>query len=322
MKSLLLAALLCAVHAFATAQERNVVLVMNHKLDDKPFAFNTPQHAGTGGLYKMTRLQYYVSGIQLVHDGGQVMSIPDLYILVDPAAINRFALGGRNVGQIEGIRFRIGVDAAKNHADPAAYAFNHPLAPKNPSMHWGWAAGYRFVALEGFAGTTPEMLTTNFQIHAVGDDLYTPVQITTSGTIDGNDLVVTIDADYANALRGIDVAQGPVNHGSDGEALVLMQNFGSAVFSAGVTSAVKAQASMRADMHVYPNPANDYVVIESSLSDNTPVVLMDVLGREVAGATIVSGRATISLSSVPAGSYTAVASRNQNVQSVRVSVAP
>lgn len=328
MKSLLLATLLLVTHAFTTAQERNVVLVMNHTLDGKPFTFNTPLVASTGGFYKITRLEYYVSGVQIVHDGGQILSLPDAYFLVNPSKGSPLALGSHSIQQIEAVRFKIGVDAARNHTDPATYSFTHPLAPKNPSMHWGWSAGYRFIALEGFAGTTAGMLTTNFQVHSVGDALYTPVQITTPNTVVENELVVTINAEYANALKNIDVAQGPTNHGSDGEALVLIQNFGSSVFSPGATSGVDAQNSSSVQSQpsvqlvAYPNPARDRIVIESTMRDNTPVVLRDMLGRIVGSTVLVAGRATMSLSSLPTGSYTAVAADEQIIQSVRVSVAP
>lgn len=322
MKSLLLAALLLVTHAFTTAQNRNVVLVMNHTLNGKPFAFNMPEAAGTGGFYKLTRLEYYISGIQIVHDGGQILSLPNVYFLINPSKNGPVSLGSHSIAQVEGIRFSIGVDAARNHSDPTTYSVAHPLSPKNPSMHWGWSAGYRFVALEGFAGTTTEMLTTNFQVHSVGDELYTPVQITAQGSVVGNELVVAINAEYANALTHIDVAQGPTNHGSEGEALVLVQNFGSSVFSPGTVSAVDVQSAPATEMHVYPNPARDGIVVESSMRDNTPVVLRDMLGRIVASTVMVTGRATMSLSSLPTGSYTAVATDEQIIQSVRVSVAP
>lgn len=324
MKSLLFVALLFALHATTYAQERNVVLVLNHSLNGSQFAFNTPQQTGTAGrMFKLTRLEYYVSGIQIVHDGGQVTSIPDLYLLVNPSSNKSYTLGMHAFTQIEGIRFNIGVDPARNHADPATYPVSHPLALKNPSMHWGWAAGYRFIALEGFSGASANMLTTNFQIHALGDELYKPIQISAPAVLQGNELLVAIQAEYKNALQGIDLSQGPINHSAEGEALVMMQNFGALVFSAGTTSGVEAEVqNHNVPLYVYPNPAIDQVTIQSSLTNNTPVVLTDMFGRNVATTVLANGIAQFSLSGLPAGSYAVMAADGVANYSVRVSVAP
>jgi len=324
MKPLLLVSILFAMYTVTFAQDRNVVLVMNQTLNGNPFALNTPQQLGTSGqAYKLTRLQYYVSGIQIVHDGGQVKSVPNTYLLVNPSSNNRYSLGMHSVNQIEGIRFSIGVDPERNHADPSTYPASHPLALSSPSMHWGWAAGYRFIALEGFSGPAANMLTTNFQIHALGDELYKPIQVTAPAVEQGNELVVTIKAEYQNALQGIDISQGPINHGGEGEALVLMQNFGALVFSAGTTSNVQSEVrSEESRLNAYPNPAIDQLTIQSSLPDNTPVVLSDILGRNVAATVLENGSASFRLSGFPAGLYVATATDGATYQSVPISLAP
>jgi len=323
MKSLILATLLLVIHTATFAQERNVVLVMNQTINGSPFTLNSPQESGTSGqMFKLTRLEYYVSGIQIVHDGGQIKSISDLYLLVHPSTNNRFNLGMHMVNQIEGIRFSIGVDPGRNHADPATYPASHPLALKNPSMHWGWSAGYRFIALEGFSGPSANMLTTNFQIHALGDELYKPVQITTPAVVQESELVITIQADYKKALQGIDISQGPINHSGEGEALVLMQNFGALVFTAGATSGIQSEVPSKEELiHAYPNPSIDLVTIQSSFPNNTPVVLTDMLGRTAATTVLENGIARFTLSGFPAGLYAATATDGATYQSVCISLA-
>jgi len=321
MKTSILTILLLSIYAFAFAQERNVVLVVNHQLNAAPLMFNVPQVSSAGGMYRLTRFEYYVSGIEIIHDGGQVKALPNTYLLIDPKESNQFSLGSHTIEQIEGVRFSIGVDAVNNHADPTKWPFNHSLAPQDPNMHWGWEAGYRFVAVEGMAGPSENMLTTNFQVHTIGDELYTPVQVMTSGTYQNNEILVMINAEYANALTGIDVEQGPQNHGSEFEALTLIQNMGSNVFSPGTPSDVSVETTV-AKMRAYPNPASGHFTIECSMPDNTIVVLRDMLGRQVASATLTNGRALMRLTELAAESYTAVANDGKNIQSTRVSVAP
>ena len=77
-------------------------------------------------------------------------AIPNKWVLVNASEATEVDLGSHDVTNVEAVHFHIGVDSSVNHSDPASYPMGHPLAPVFPSMHWGWAAGYRFVAIEGF----------------------------------------------------------------------------------------------------------------------------------------------------------------------------
>ena len=88
--------------------------------------------------FEYDRIQYYLSGFTIIHDGGQVTTIDDLVILVDSDHGNTYELGSLPVSNIENITFSVGVPEHLNHLDPSTYELNHPLAHQNPSMHWGW----------------------------------------------------------------------------------------------------------------------------------------------------------------------------------------
>ncbi len=103
------------------------------------------------------------------------------------------------------LTFSVGVDPGVNNGDPAAWASFHPLAPKSPSMHWGWASGYRFVALKG---SQDRNFAQDFQIHALGNKNYFKQSIPTSATDVNGALVVSINADYTKAVSQIGMANG------------------------------------------------------------------------------------------------------------------
>ena len=130
------------------AQSSEVELQIHPNWAGKAFNFSTV-YSGGDCEYKITRLQYYVSEIKIKYDGGKSYLIKDLYFLVSAEKDTVLSLGILPVSNIEGIEFSIGVDQAANHLDPSTYPSSHPLALKNPSMHWGWTSGYRFIALEG-----------------------------------------------------------------------------------------------------------------------------------------------------------------------------
>ena len=95
-------------------------------------------------------------------------------------------------------------------------------------MHWGWQSGYRFVCMEGKAGSA---LDKAYEVHALGDNNYKIQQITTTGLPQGSDLAVSLTADYAKALEGVDINSGSIRHGTSGEAVDLLDNFALKVFT-------------------------------------------------------------------------------------------
>ena len=275
--------------------QTNVVLQMEQLLEGQPFAYDQVTQAELGFYFKATRLQYYISGITLIHDGGQITPVTDYYLLVDPAKDSVFALGNFAVTDLEKIEFWIGVDSATNHLDPALYPEGHPLALKNPSMHWGWAGGYRFIAFEGLAGNTPGFVTNNFQIHTIADENYRKVSLDINEIVNGDTMFVPIDADYARLLHKIDVSIGITSHSSVGLSKQVSINMPS-VFSPALLSSAHEPI---ADTHflIAPNPASDFFTISRPWSTEKPltVVVTDLQGNTVLKEKILSKTQTLDL---------------------------
>ncbi len=165
------------ISLIASAQQ-NVKFNINHKLANSSFAFNQTTSNDLGDNFNFDRFEYYLSEIKLIHDGGQISSVANTWVLVDASQTTSIDLGSFPITSLEGIRFSVGVETPANHNDPSLYSGNHPLSPKSPSMHWGWAAGYRFAAIEGKTGTSMNQI---WQIHALGDANYRTQTVTTSG---------------------------------------------------------------------------------------------------------------------------------------------
>ena len=127
------------------------------------------------------------------------------------------------VENVEALMFHVGIDPDNNHADPAAWPADHPLAPQVPSMHWGWAAGYRFIALEG--GTSEG----NLEIHALGDDNHTPVKWRWPA-IENGTLVLDVEGDVLGFFHLLTVGSGLINHGETEEAILVCNNLADRVF--------------------------------------------------------------------------------------------
>ncbi len=270
--------------------QSNFELQINHKLGVSPFQMNTSATNNNNVQFDVSRLQYYISQITLIHDGAQETTIPGTWFLVDAGNHFQASLGNHPITTLEGIRFGVGVESSVNHLDPSSYAANHPLAPKSPSMHWGWSAGYRFVAMEGNGGTN---LSQSYEIHALEDQNYFLTTVNTSGFSGSNGTIIALDADYAMALKNIDVSTGPITHGGFGEAITLLENFRDDVFTASTIVGLEAELSQQ-ELMIAPNPvaASGLVRVEGEFGTEAVVTVTDLSGK-VIQEKLVSGEVAI-----------------------------
>ena len=252
-----------------------IELHITHKLGGvNPFSLNQPTKNDLGNDFKLSRVEYYISKISIKHDGGTVTQVPNHYILVNGNQDLTDQLGNFNITNVESISFYIGVDSPINHADPSLQPNGHPLAPKSPSMHWGWSSGYRFVAIEGMAGSNLDRL---FELHGLFNQNYFEQTITVTGVNKSGKIIIPIYADYVQALKGINLTSGVVSHGLNAEDAVVLNNFRDNVFKAGNPVSVTTVNNNTSAVKVYPNPSkgNFSVLYESDAN----VEVYDLTGR-------------------------------------------
>ena len=291
MKTLIISLALSLIASFSFGQTA-VQLKFNHFLGDNGFSMNSESANNIGSKFNVNRLQYYISKISIVHDEGTVTEVSDVYILVNASQSTAVDLGNFDITNVEAINFSVGVNTPQNNQNPAQWPSSHALAPKNPSMHWGWSAGYRFVAMEGKAG---ESLSTTYEIHALGNSNYHDISIPTGATDDNGTLVIEINADYNRAIEDIDVTKGPISHGEINQAAQLLRNFRDYVFTStdgqGNTLASVRDQKLNA-ARVYPNPSNGAITVqlgeESDLADE--YIVYDMSGKVIATEAIANSR--------------------------------
>jgi len=251
MKKIILFTLIIGTMSLQLNAQNNVMLNINHKLTTDDFAFEQAAKNNLDHDFKVTRLEYYISEISIIHDGGTETMIEDLWVLANGGRNTEVELGEHNITNVEKIRLHIGVDADHNHLDPSSWANDHPLAPKSPSMHWGWTAGYRFVALEGHGGSNLNQLV---QLHGLGDSNYFTTEIDLDITAENNVVSIDLDADYTRALENISVNSGVIVHGENLQAKQCLENFRDYVFSQAGTISSTIDFSEINEFNVFPNP--------------------------------------------------------------------
>ncbi len=297
MKKNILTIALLAVSTLLIAQTE-ISLQINHKLGANDFEFNTEAENDLGNAFDVTRIEYYLSSFKLYHDDGSMTEIDDLYILANGSGTTSNILGDFDISSIDSISFAVGIDEATNHLDPSIYGNGNPLGFQNPSMHWGWAAGYRFVAMEGNCGSN---LGEIFQIHALGDENYYSQTIVFNESASNNEILLELDADYEKALSNVSVSSGVISHGSIGEAADLLINFRDYVFTP-VLMQVGINEAVKSTLSIYPNPVeNNGQLFFNEAIQFQSVRLIDFSGRVVAQWKDVKG--SLQLDAHPSGTY-------------------
>ncbi len=274
-KILTLIYLIVISNQFLFAQSE-IKLRINHLLGDLPFSFNQTATDDYGNDFYIDRLEYYVSGIQLIHDSGNITDTETI-LLVDASNNEDYSLGFYDITDLEAIKFSIGVHEDENHNDPSSYPSDHPLYPQSPSMHWGWAAGYRFIAYEGMANGN-----TTFQFHSLGDKNYFEQELIINTIIEeDNTKIIELVADYVQAVKDIKLSLGPISHGEDGEAQTLIMNFAAEVFSAKETTSTNSLDLITEKIaSVYPIPSFDkFINIDLKTNEVFKLNVFDIAGK-------------------------------------------
>jgi hypothetical protein len=199
----------------------------------QPFSVN-----GTTGQLDIAQL--YLSGITLLReDGREILVMADSPITVraqdesenelqhtvdervvfaDLAAGRvEAALGEVPSGSYSGIRFLIGVDGLDNRIAPEDAPAEHPLAPKEPSMHWSWNAGYVFLRLDGLldidgdgvvdasTGTPRDPESGQWRLHTGTTPNAVTVEMATPFELSSGAQELGLQIDLARLVQGIDL---------------------------------------------------------------------------------------------------------------------
>lgn len=283
--------------------QNEVWLNIHHKLGNEDFAFNAGAVNNMGHHFNVTRLEYYISEISIVHDGGTTSPVENLWLLIDAGEQAQVNLGSYDINTVEAIHFHIGVDPAHNHLDPATYESSHPLAPQFPSMHWGWASGYRYIAVEGFGSSAYNQM---YQLHGLGDGNYFTTVVPYQASAENGTIQIELDADYVRALENIPVNMGVIDHGEEREAKTAIENFRDFVFSPTGSVSLSGDVATSYSLELYPNPTqNGHARVKINGLWNKNVILQwsDMQGRILQQLLLQPGESTHDIKLDAAGVY-------------------
>ncbi len=262
--------------------QNDVYLNINHLMNGQQLS-NTS--VGTNNLdesFSCTRMEYYLSQISIWHDGGQQTTVEDTWFLIDAFEESSLYLGNFDIQNVDSIVFGVGVEEAANHLDPALYEESHPLAYQNPSMHWGWTSGYRFVAFEGTMAASDAYI---WQVHALGDNNYELTQVSVEAEAADGTLEIELNGNYDRAFENVQLGTGIIVHGTSGKAIAVMTNMQTNVFVSAEEDILNSieEEELLSNFQIFPQPAsvNEAFTIVNNNAINEKLIVYNLHGAEI-----------------------------------------
>jgi hypothetical protein len=284
------------------AQTKELKLVLNYLYEGETFIPNNTYLLEDSTAIQISRLSYYLN-INEIYSNSDSVEFQDKYLLVKTNN-NTYTIGDVSLTNLTKMRFHLGVDPALNHEDPALWPNNHPLAPKVPSMHWGWTAGYIFIAIEAFLDTDgDDVFETPLQHHALSDDFYLQFLHDIVTTEDESSITIHLNMNYEKLLDNSSSSQGGIFHGAQNENMELILNFRqNDVITNPLDLSIQENSSNNNLFSLSPNPVYNMLSINGKPSIYE-IKVYDVLGAVVYSDKQYQMNSSINLEHLKPGTY-------------------
>ncbi len=249
MKKINFILLFCGLLMGAVAQT-NVELNIQHKFEKSTLILGQTYTNEANRVLQIDRVQYYWSGIKLVHDGGQITMIPNIGLLINGLQSN-YSLGRvpNRIEALEKLEFNLGLNAITNLSSPMDYFRGEDLAVQ--SMYSNSQNSYIFVVIEGTIDSDGDQIPDKkFILRATDSQLLRQIRIKSpKGAVDGI-LTINLIADVSKWLKNIGLETvGLQENNSFWNQLMVDNTNDFSVFSVLETTAVEVLVSPR--NHIY-----------------------------------------------------------------------
>lgn len=174
---------------------------------------------GAGNTISISRLSMLLSDFELTKSDGSKVRLANQHGWISASDRRlRFRLTDVSVGDYKSLSFKVGLIPKINHSDPATYDADHPLNPSVSNLHWGWAGGYVFLAVEG-RYEQPGSRLGGYSFHLGNDENLTALTFSEPFSVTiGTEVRLRFDA--ARLFRGISISQGKdTSHSATGDPI-------------------------------------------------------------------------------------------------------
>lgn len=163
---------------------------------------------------QFTNVAFYLGDMKFETSDGKTFESSSRYNLIKPGVYNfNFSVAADEVAEdysLSRVTFFVGVDAdtnAETEMDFTEREVDDPLGQQNPSMHWGWAGGYKFLNIDGFADIDGDgEFETKLTYHLGKDSFLKNISLSTNKKIDEGENDFQITFDMSSFLANLDFA--------------------------------------------------------------------------------------------------------------------
>lgn len=282
--------------------QTNLSIVFPPKVGGQDLQLNTTVQDLNGTDMSITDFQYYLSNLEILHDGGQSLVL-DTVLFVQTAGDNfSFYLGQFDVTNVEQVNFGVGVPLSLNHEDISLYPTDHPLSWQTPSMHWGWTSGYKFMLCDGFGDNTGNGTPNElFQLHNLGDANYKNVELPVTAHNDGSLISIVINCNLDEWLFGADPATVGVEHNTIGINAAVMNNVNTrSVFEAPADAGINEESVGSMSVNMTSGGVN---IFWKDVIGSSKAFVYDAAGKMVKQYTELNNEGTVNINSLGTGTY-------------------
>lgn len=204
-------------------EEVNVLWEFEHTFDERTLAMNVWEVTAPGDSIRFSRLDYLMSSAFMIQEDGDTIYAVERNSYACNKAGNGNAtwdFGIAEEGSYLGIGFTIGLEDGINKGNPNFWPANHPLNPVINGLHWGWADGYVFVAMEGRTINPDNGNEEALLLHIAFEKNRTAVYIDQPFEIDGNSIVdisLMLDKVFTDPNEYRPSRDGNFTHSSDSD---------------------------------------------------------------------------------------------------------
>jgi len=152
----------------------------------------------SGNEITSTRVSYLLSKFYVIDENGDKIQFKGTYGYIDISDNeNTINISDISEGKYKGFGFTLGLDSSINHGDPSSYPITHPLNAVKNGLHWTWATGYVFIAVEGGLPQTNE----GYSYHLSGTDKPVAYEYLKDFEISENNIKAKVGFDLAELFQ-------------------------------------------------------------------------------------------------------------------------
>jgi len=193
------------------SKDVNVKFQMN--VDQEALVHETTYNIN-GTDVQFTNVAFYLGDMKFETSDGMTYESSDRYQLIKPGIFDfNFSIPATEEDvdvNLSKITFFVGVDAETNaeiEMDFTERPEGDVLGQQNPTMHWGWAGGYRFLNIDGNADTDGDgEFETQLTYHLGFDEFLKNISLSPDQLLEEGANEFKINFDMSTFLAGVDFA--------------------------------------------------------------------------------------------------------------------